>query len=148
MLDESLKWSSHISMLKAKLSTENDLLAKLRYYTSNRLLTTKYHALFESQMRYRCQIWGQTRNQRISDVIKLQKKAVKIINCSDRYTSTKPLFSEVRTLSFNEIVNLQNCLLVLNIPNNEVPEALQELFKKISDQNYHNTKAPDRNKLN
>ena len=35
MLDESLTWSSHISMLKAKLSTANGLLPKLRYYTSS-----------------------------------------------------------------------------------------------------------------
>ena len=55
-------------------------------------------------MRYGCQIWGQTRNQHVSDVVKLQKKAVRIINFSDKYTSTKPVFSELRILSFDEIV--------------------------------------------
>ena len=40
MLDEYLSWSSHISMLKAKLSRANGLLAKLRYCTSSKLLTT------------------------------------------------------------------------------------------------------------
>ena len=64
-------------------------------------------------MRYGCQIWGQTRNQHVSDVVKLQKKAVRIINCSDKYTSQKPLFNEFRRVSFDEIVNLQNCVLVL-----------------------------------
>ena len=73
-------------------------------------------------MRHCCQIWGQTRNQHL-DVVKLQKKAVRIINFSDKYTSTKPLFNELRILSFDEIVNLQNCLLVLNVLNNEVAEA-------------------------
>ena len=52
MLVESLAWSSHISMLKAKLSRANGLLAKLRYYTSSKLLTTIYNALFESHMRW------------------------------------------------------------------------------------------------
>ena len=65
----------------------------------------------------------QTSNQHLSDVLKLQKKAVQINFC-DKYSSTKPLFKELRILSFDEIVNLQNCLLVLSVLNNEVPEAL------------------------
>ena len=144
MLDESHTWSSHISirMLKAKLSRANGILAKLRYQTSSKLLTTIYNALFESHMsmRHCYQIWGQTRNQHV-DVVKLQKKAVRIINFSDKYTSTKPLFNELRILSFDEIVNLQNCLLVLNVLNNEAPEALQELFKNITNQHYYNTRV-------
>ena len=81
-----------------------------------------------------------SRNQHISDV-KLQKKAVRIINFSDKYTSTKSLFSKLRILCFDEIVNLQNCLLVLNALNNKVPEALKELFKNTTNQQYYNTKG-------
>ena len=103
-------------MLKAKLGRANSLLAKLRHCTSSKLLTTLYNALFELHMRYGCQIWGQTSNQHISDVVKLQKKVVRIINFSDKYTSTKPLFSKLRILSFDETVNLQNCLLVFKCP--------------------------------
>ena len=66
MLGESLIWSSNISMLKAKLGTANDLLAKLKHCTSSKLLTTIYNAFFESQMRYDCQIWVQTSNQHIA----------------------------------------------------------------------------------
>ena len=134
MLDESLTWLSHISMLKAKLRRANGLLAKLRHYTSSKLLTTIYNALFELHMRYGCQIWGQTRNQNISDVVKLQKKAVRIINFSDKYTSTKPLFIKLKILSFDEIVYLQDYVLFLNVLNNEVPETLQELFKNTANQ--------------
>ena len=99
-------------------------------------------------MRYGCQIWRQTRNQNISDVDKLQKKEVRIINFNDKYTSTKPLFSKLKILSFDEIVNLQNCLLVLNVLDNEVPEALHELFKNTTNQDYYNARGAYHNKLN
>ena len=95
MLDESRTWSSHISMIKAKLSRANCLLAKLKYYTSSKLLTTTYNALFEAHMRCGCQIWGQIRDQHVYDVVKLQKKAVRISSFIDKYTSTKPLFNEL-----------------------------------------------------
>ena len=135
-------------MLKTKVRRENGLLAKLRHYTSSKLLAAIYNALFESHMRYICQIWGQTRNQNISDVVKLQKKAVRIINFSGKYTSTKPLFSKLKILSFDEIVSPQNCLLALNVLNNEVPKALQELFKNTTNQHYCNTRGAYHNKLN
>ena len=42
----------------------------------------------------------------------------------------------------------QNCLLVLNALNNEVPEALQELFKNATNQHYYNIRGAYPNKLN
>ena len=69
------------------------------------------------------------------------------MNFSDKYTSTKPLFNEFRILSSDEVVNLQKCLLVLNVLNNEVPETLQEFFKNITDQYYYNTRVAYYSKL-
>ena len=129
-----------------RLRKANVLLAKLRHYTSSKLLKTIHNALFEWRMRYGCQIRRQTRNQNTSDVVKLQKKAMRIINF--KYISTKPLLSKLRILSFDEIVNLQNCLLVLNVLNDEVPEGLQELFKNTINQHHYNTRLAYRNKLN
>ena len=137
-----------ISYKHAKSQTKKSKWSsgKIRYYTSSKLLTTIYNALFESHMRYRFQMWGKT-NVLIGDVVKLQKKAMRKINFIDKYTSTKPLFSELRIISFDEFVNQQNCVLVLNVLKNEVTEALQELFKNAT-QHYHNARAVYRNKLN
>ena len=87
-------------------------------------------------------------DQHLSDVVKLQKKAVRTINFSDKYTSTEPLFNRLKILSFDEIANLQNCLLVLNVINNEVPETLHKLFKNITNQHNYNTRVAYHNKLN
>ena len=150
MLDECLTWSSHISMLKAKLGRANGLLAKLRHCTSCKLLTTIYNALFELHIRYGCQIWGQTSNQHRSDIVKLQKKAVRIINFSVKYTSTKPLFRKLRVLSFDEIVNLQNCLLVLNVLNTiKYPNPYKNCSKMLQINTIsYNTRGAYCNKLN
>ena len=71
---------------------------------------------------------------------------MRIINFSDKYISTKPLFSKLKILSFDEIVNLQDYVLFLNVLNNEVPETLQELFKNTANQHYYNTRGAYRNK--
>ena len=147
MLDESLTWSSHLSMLKTKLSRAIGIMEKLSYYVSNKLLANIYKAPFESHKRYGFQFWRQTRNQYVSDVVKLQKKMLRIINFSEKCTSTKSVFNELRTLSVDEIVNLQNCLLVLNVLNNEVPEALQNFFKNITNQHHCDTSVINHNNL-
>ena len=82
------------------------------------------------------------------DVVKFQKKAVRLFKFKDKYKLTKPLFNELRILYFDGIVNLHNCLLVLNVLNNEVPKALQEFFKNITNQSYYNTRVAYHNKLN
>ena len=46
--------------VKLKLNRANGLLAKLRHYVNPILLRTIYYAIFESHLRYGCQLWGQT----------------------------------------------------------------------------------------
>ena len=60
ILDEHLSFSEYMNTLKQKLNRANDTLAKLRYYISADILKTIYYALFDSHMRYTCQIWGQS----------------------------------------------------------------------------------------
>ena len=76
-----------ISYKHAKSQTKQSKWSsgKIRYYTSSKLLTTIYNALFESHMRYRFQMWGKT-NVLIGDAVKLQKKAIRKINFIDKYT--------------------------------------------------------------
>ena len=50
-------------MLKSKLNRKNGLLAKLKYYTLNKLLTTIHNAVFKPHMRYGCQIWTNIHQQ-------------------------------------------------------------------------------------
>ena len=62
-----------------KLCTANDLLSKLRHSTSQNLLITIYYALFVSHLSYDSQIWGYSKNQILNEVVKLQRKAIRII---------------------------------------------------------------------
>ena len=67
-------------MLKQNISKTNGLLGKARYYLSPKLLRTVYFSIFESHLRYACQIWGQHSNHNLNDIANLQRKAIRIIN--------------------------------------------------------------------
>ena len=67
ILDEHLTFRYHLQNLKLKLNRANYLLSKIRHVKFP-LLRTIYYALFDSHLRYGCQIWGQRRNEYIESI--------------------------------------------------------------------------------
>ena len=89
-LHQNLSWDQYLKMLKQKLSRDNGFLAKTRYYLpSNLRKTIQFNSIFESNFRYRCQIWRQRKSKHIHD-IELQRKAVRIINFKSKYAPSNP----------------------------------------------------------
>ena len=78
VLDKHLTWSAHINILKIKLSRANGLPSDLRYSTLQNLLITIHYAIFASHPSYVSQIWGQSKRQIINEVVKLQRKVIRI----------------------------------------------------------------------
>ena len=78
-IDSNLDWTPHIDNLSTKLSRAIGMLAKIRYYVSNKVLTSIYSAIFSSLMIYGSQIWGQSDQNQVK-IRRLQDKALRIIN--------------------------------------------------------------------
>ena len=66
-----------MAQLRQKLNRTNDLLAKLR---SSSLLITICFALFDSNLRYVAQAWGQGSNNVVGMIKRTQNKAPQIIS--------------------------------------------------------------------
>ena len=59
--------------VKQKLAGGTGILAKLRHYVPKKVLKSIYYVIFDSNMRYGCQIWGQINfNTLLRDIEKLQ----------------------------------------------------------------------------
>ena len=56
LLDEHLLFQDHINSLKQKLNRENGILAKLRHCLPSNILKTVYYSLFDTHLRYACQV--------------------------------------------------------------------------------------------
>ena len=90
ILDEHLSFNEHMNILKQKFNRENGILAKLRYYVSANTLKTIYYALFDSHMRYACQIWGQSHSKTFDMIQSAQKKALRIKNFKQSMEPSEP----------------------------------------------------------
>ena len=145
--DEQLTWSACINILKKKLSRANGLLSKLSYSTSQNPFITIYYALFASHLSYGSQIWGQSKNQIINEVPKLQRKAFRIITFNNQFASAEPLFKELKVLPFHKMIQMLNCHLVLSRLNKNFPGTFTDFFKYANYQHQHHTRETYNNKI-
>ena len=58
VIDEKLKWNSHVDYISKKISKSCGALAKIRNCVSTNVLKNVYHALVHSYFRYGILIWG------------------------------------------------------------------------------------------
>ena len=135
-LDETLSGDHHCKELSKKLSRTNGMLAKIRHYAPNEILPI-YHALLSSQLKYGSQIWGQTNNQHVQKIIKLQKKALRIISFSEFRAHTSPIFKQYKILKFQDHIVLENCLLIHDFIKNNLPQSFNNYFK--TTENFYNS---------
>jgi hypothetical protein len=97
MLDGRLAWNEHLAQTSKRLSRVCYLFLKLRRLVPEPYLVTAYHALFHCHIGYGILLWGHSAG--VEDILKLQKKAVRIITSSDRLAHCKPLFARLQILT-------------------------------------------------
>ena len=66
-------------VMNEHLNQPNGLLAKLRHYVNPILLRKIHYAIFESHLRYGCELWGQTQMQVLQNIEKNPKQSPKSI---------------------------------------------------------------------
>ena len=94
-LDKHLNGQYHAEYVMKKLVRANGMLSKVRHYVPKTELKSIYHSIFESILRYGCQVWFQSCTKEIQEkIVKLQKKALRIMSFSDFQAHSSPLFKK------------------------------------------------------
>ena len=102
ILDETLSWKNHISMLTNKLSKIIGILHRLKYIYPKHILLTLYNSLFVPHLNYGSLVWGANLNR----LCLIQKKAIRIITHSNYLSHTEPLFKELNLLKIEDLFSL------------------------------------------
>ena len=83
----------------------------MRKCFSPKILRSILFAIFGSYLSYCCLAWAQNFGT-IQRIVKLQKKAIRIINFQPRNFHTSPLFKQSSILKFQDKICLENILFV------------------------------------
>ena len=72
----------------------------------------------------------------LKPLIKMQKRAVRIIMKVNRYYHTNSLFYELRLLKLDDLINLETIMIMYKAKNVLLPKNIQRLFQIVQNQRY------------
>lgn len=104
----NLKWDIHVEILTRKLSSSVFLVRRMMDLGNEETALTAYYSSFHSRMAYGILVWGGC--SRIQEVLKLQKKCIRIICKCNRRQSCRDLFRKLGILTVCSLYIL-TCLL-------------------------------------
>ena len=98
-------------------------------------------------MDYGCLIWGRCTKTNTLRILKLQKRAERIISSADIPTPSQNMFSELNWLTFPKRVQYHPCTIVYKAVNDLPPVYIRDLFTKVSNSHIRNLPSVDNDLL-
>ena len=125
LLDVHLNFKSHVTMISNKISRAVGIMSKLKNFIPKSALLHIYNSLIVSHMNYGLIVWGRC-NSHTSQVEKLQKKAIRILNNVKYNSHTSSLFKRDGILKFRDICALHDFKFCYKFVNGLLPVYFQE----------------------
>ena len=106
-ISSDLTWNHHITQIIKKVRPGIAMLFKLKLTVDTKILLHIYYSLIHSHLNYAILIWGDAPLTHITKLLKLQKKAIRIILHKHRLVSCRPLFKKLAILTIPSIYILE-----------------------------------------
>jgi len=125
-LDENLTWKQHVKAIKSKLSRSLFAINRVKKIFPRDILKTLYFSLIQSHLLYGILTWGTTTS--ISQLEKMQKRAIRSINNAPYNSHTDPLFKSNNILKLTDMYKTQSSLFAHDCKNNNLPKSFMDYF--------------------
>jgi hypothetical protein len=103
LLNSNLNWEEHSLYLQAKLRKLNYLMYYVQKIIPPKIRRKIYLALYEPVLQYGVECWGGAADYILHPIQVLQKYAVRAMSGANRLDHTKPIFTEWKLLSLNNL---------------------------------------------
>ena len=131
-IDENLNWSAHIDHLCSNVSSKISLLRQLSQYVPQHVQKLFYQSYILPLIDYGSVIWGSTSSSNIERLLKLQKRAARIILKADFRTPSVDMFRDLGWQSIENRLMYNKAILTYKALNNQTPEYVSKLLKPVS----------------
>ena len=146
-IDPNLNWKFNTNVLASKLSRSLGMLSKIRH-VNKEAPRSIYFAIFSSHLSYGSIIWAQnSTNQNVKRIMRLQNRAVRIMNFANYRDHVDQFFHRLGILRFIDNIEVQNMLLVSDSLNSRLPSILNNMYSFIESAHYYKTRNSIKCKL-
>ncbi|WAR28317.1 hypothetical protein MAR_014021, partial [Mya arenaria] len=118
-INENLKWDTHIKFLRKKN------LVICGYYQELKIMF--YKAYVQPHLDYCSIIWGSTKQSNIQVLVRLQRRACRII-LGEQYTTLSEALNIINSLNIEQRVSLHKAKFMYRVSQNAVPSYIQNMF--------------------
>ena len=140
-VDSNLNWDIQINGVCKNIAKNISILNKVKLVLDSSAPHTLYCTLILPYLNYTSEIWGNTYDSKLSKVIQMQKRAVRIVDKAHYREHTNPIFLKYKLLKFEDIVNLKTILVVYQAKNNLLPTNIQNRFQQLNEVHSYNTRS-------
>lgn len=126
-IDNNLSWHDHVQKVCKRLNSTIALLKRINYCLCPDMRIMFYNSYFVSIFDYCCFIWGK-KKVCSNKILLLQKRAARIILNQPARTPSKPLFEELKWLTFPDRCNYHAAVLVFKTIRNTAPSYMNEII--------------------
>lgn len=146
-IDENLNWSAQIDHLCTSISSKISLLRQLSHYVSRESLKQFYQGYILPLIDYGSVTWDSTSGTNIERLLKLQKRAARIILSAGFDTPSVSMFQELGWLSVGNRLKYNKAVLTYKALNNLAPDYIARLLKPMSQAHSLNLRSTDNGTL-
>jgi hypothetical protein len=132
-IDKHLNFKPHINKIATKLSRISGILNKLKHFVPHFTLKTIYQSLFIPHLTYGIMAWSKSPHS--SQIVKIQKKAVRIITNSKYNAHTDPLFHKLKILKMEDLRRLFELKFFYKWKNGDLPYYFHDFLDPGRDEN-------------
>ena len=144
IIDSHLKWMDHIHHIKKKISKGLGILYKAKRLLNPCTLLTLYYSFMYPYFLYCIEVWGNAANNSLLSLLKLQKRALRLIKSVPIRTTSEPLFKSLELLNVYKLYYFRVGMLMFKMAANKVPKCMHELFKTTTEVHSRLTRQKDK----
>ena len=120
-IDSELSFNSHVEKLCKELSQRIGILKKIRSCLPMTQRLLFYNSMIRSVLHYVSSIWSSCDKENLGRVLKLQKRAARVISDADNQASSVKLFNRLQWLPFYEESKIAKCCVAYKRIKGKVP---------------------------
>ena len=137
IIDKNLNWKAHINYIQKKVSKNIAICNKAKWVLNYNALYILYFSLVFPYLTYVLEVWGNNYKTTLQPLVKLQKRAVRIIHKADYLEHTNTLFLQSKIIKFLDLVNFYTAQLVFKASRNILPPTIQGQFTERNSEGYN-----------
>ena len=132
LIDDDLKFKSHITRVTGLCSRTLGILHRSSYFLNKTLLLLLYNSLILPYISYCAPIWGLNYETNLKPLITIQKRAIRLLAGARPFSHTSPLFRDLKLLKLTDLIKYQILLIMHDCLFERLPQPLAKFNLNVS----------------